>query len=109
MKLTIFARNRQTKDGKKFTSYVSKMVKKNGEEITATVKFREDCGAPKADQCPCYILVNKDDANLNTKDVTITDENTGDEKVVTQRTLWVKDWKMSDDVYVDHSLDDFED
>lgn len=108
MKLTIFAKNRTSHEGKKFTAYVTKLTKKNGEEITAGVRFREECGAPKADECPCYVIVDKKDANLNTRTQTVTDENTGEEHIATYYTMWVKNWKMSDEVYEDHSLDDFE-
>ena len=72
MKVLVFAKKRQTKDGKNFTSYVSKLTKKNGEEITAGVKFREECGAPKAEECPWYIKINKTDANLAVRKTEIT-------------------------------------
>lgn len=107
MKVLVFAKKRQTKDGKNFTAYVSKLTKKNGEEITAGVKFREECGAPKAEECPCYIEINKTDANLATRKTEITTDE-GEIKEIEQKTLWVSAWKMSQDKYVDKSLDDFE-
>ena len=107
MKVLVFAKKRQTKDGKNFTAYVSKLTKKNGEEITAGVKFREECGAPKAEECPCYIEINKMDANLATRKTEITTDE-GEIKEIEQKTLWVSAWKMSPDKYVDKSLDDFE-
>lgn len=103
MKLTIFAKKRNTKEGKVFFTYITKMKKKTGEEITATVKFQEECGNPKAEKCPMNIEVDKHDANFNIK--TETDEAG---EVYTRNTLWVSAWKPSADIYVDHSMDDFE-
>lgn len=108
MELAIFAKNRTSKEGKKFTAYVTKLVKKSGEIITTGVRFREDCGAPKADECPCYILVDKANANLNTHSQLVTDPETGEERTATYYTMWIKDWKKSNKIYEDHSLDDFE-
>lgn len=109
MRVLVFAKKRQTKDGKKFTAYVTKMPRKDGTDLTAGVKFREECGAPTAESCPCYIEFDKKDANLSSKSREVTDEETGEIKDVVQYTLWVSKWNMSDEEYVDHSLDDFED
>ena len=109
MKVLVFAKKRQTKDGRNFTAYVTKMTKKDGSELTAGVKFREECGAPTADECPCYIEVNKNDANLSTRTYEVTDPDTNEVKDVTQYTLWVSKYVKSVEEYVDHSLDDFED
>lgn len=109
MKVLIFAKKRQTKEGKAFTAYVTKMTKKDGSDLTASVKFREDCGAPKADECPCYIIVDKLDANMSTKTREVVDSESGEIRDVTNYTLWVSKWVKSDEEYVDHSLDDFED
>ena len=108
MEIVVFAKNRTSKEGKKFTAYVTKLTKKNGEEITAGVRFREDCGAPKADECPCCIEVDKKDANLNTHTQLVTDPDTGEERTAIYYTMWVMNWKKSDKIYEDHSLDDFE-
>lgn len=109
MKILVFAKKRQTKDGRSFTAYVTKLMKKDGEPITAGVKFREECGAPNADDCPCYIEVDKRNCNFNTKDVQIKDPETGEETTAISHTLWISAWRMSDEEYVDHSMDDFED
>lgn len=103
MKATIFAKKRFTADAKVFYNFISRMKKKDGEEITATVKFREDCGAPKPEDCPLNIEFNRADANIVHKNVVTKD---GEEKTV--YTLWLSAWKKSADVYEDHSLDDFE-
>jgi hypothetical protein len=107
MKVLVFAKKRQTKEGKSFTAYVSKLVKKDGSELTAGVKFREDCGAPKAEDCPCYIEFEKKDGNLSTKKFESLNDD-GELEVKEQHTLWISSWKKSDEVYVDTSLDDFE-
>lgn len=109
MKVLVFAKKRQTKDGKNFTAYVTKLTKKDGEEVTMSVKFREDCGSPKMEECPCYILVDKVNANMTTKKHEITDEESGEIREVVNNTLWVSAWDMSPEKYVDTSLDEFED
>lgn len=107
MRVLVFAKKRQTKEGKQFTAYVSRLTKKDGEEITTGVKFREECGAPKMEECPCYIEIDKANANLTTKKMEITTED-GEIKEVESKTLWVSKWEMSKEKYVDTSLDDFE-
>lgn len=109
MKVLVFAKKRQTKDGKAFTAYVTKMTKKDGSDLTAGVKFREECGSPKADECPCYLLIDKLDANLSKRVREEVDAESGEIRDRVSYTLWVSDWKKSDEEYVDHSLDDFED
>ena len=102
--ITIFAKKRTTKDGKKtFYSYLTKLTKKDGEEVVATVKFPEDKDMDEK-LCPCNIDVEKEDINMSSK--TITDDTTG--KTFESRTLWVKDWTMSATPYVDTSLDDYD-
>ena len=107
MKVLVFAKKRQTKDGKAFTAYVAKLKKVDGSEVTTGIKFREDCGAPKLEECPCYIEFDKKDANMTTKQLEVTTAD-GEIKDVESRTLWVQKWEMSDEVYVDTSLDEFE-
>ena len=108
MKILIFSKKRQTKDGRNFTAYVTKMAKKDGSELTAGVKFREECGAPTADECPCYIEVAKENANLATKNMEVTSED-GEIRDVVQHTLWISKWEKSNEEYIDHSLDEFDD
>lgn len=100
--ITIFAKKRQSKDGKKtFTSYLTTLTKKDGTTETMGVKFREEAGEPK--ECPCNIIVNKDDANISKR--TYIREDTGE--AAEAKTLWVTAWKKGS-AYVDHSLDDYE-
>ena len=104
MELTIYAKKRQTNEGKTFYTYLSTLTRKDGSELKVSVKFREDCGNPKADQCPMNIIVSKENANLSAKDYGVNEE-TGE--VLTSHTLWVSAWEKGSE-YVDHSLDDFE-
>lgn len=108
MKALIFAQKKQTKEGKPFNTYLARLKKKDGEEITVEAKFREECGNPKADKCPMYIEYEKGDANLSEKKETYTDE-VGEEKEVVRRRLWISKYTESEEKYVDHSLDEFED
>ena len=108
MKVAIFAKKRTTRDGKPFTSYVTRLMKKDGESIACGVRFREECGSPKESECPCYIEFDKSDANMTEKTIEITDPETNEIRDVTSRTLWITNWTTSPEKYVDHSLDDFE-
>lgn len=108
MKVLVFGKKRQTKEGKNFTAYVTKMTKKDGTEITASVKFREECGQPKLEETPCYIEFDKTNGNMTHRNVEVTDNETGEIKEITNHTLWISKWKMSNEKYVDKSLDDFE-
>lgn len=99
MKITVFAKSRQTESGKKFYVYVSRLRKNDGTEFPVKVNFKDD-NVPK--EFPIIINVDKKDANLSTK--TYVDEATGDVKET--KTLWVTSWTSTDEVFVDHSLDD---
>lgn len=105
MKIAVFAKKAKSNDGRSFIRYLGKLQKKTGEEITCTIKFREECGSPNPASCPCYITVIKKDANLARR--TYTDPRTGD--VGESFTLWVNAWALSADRFVDTSLDEFED
>lgn len=106
MEITIYAKKKQTTEGKTFTAFLAKLNKKDGSTVTASVKFREDCGQPKLEECPMNIIIEdkKRDANMSTR--TYTREDTGED--ATSYTLWINAWKRSANVYEDHSLDDFE-
>ena len=103
MKLLIFSKKRTANDGKVFYNYLSTLVRKStGEAIPIQVKFRQECGAPDPHTCPCYILVEKTDANLTSREI-LTDDNS----VKKVNTLWVSTWKNGGD-YIDHTLDDID-
>lgn len=105
MKITLFAKKRTTREGKPFSVYVSKLQKKDGTEQYVTVKYSGDDPAKdfRADLCPLIIDVDRASANLSRKKHT-DDEGNEYESF----TLWVKDYTLSTEKYVDHSLDDFE-
>ena len=66
MKLTVFAKKRTTTEGKRFYIYLTQLTRKeDGEHVTVQVKFPEGF-APKYDDCPINIIVEKDKANLST-------------------------------------------
>lgn len=101
--ITIFAKKRTTKDGKKFDAFITRLTKKDGTTVVTSVKFPDE-NKPNAVECPMNIDVPKGKMNLSTR--TITDEETG--AVVESRTLWVKEWTKSKTPYVDTSLDEFD-
>lgn len=103
MKIGVFAKKRTSRDNRPFTSYIGRLVKKDKTEVTVSINFREECGAPKPEQCPMFIEVEKKDANLVIKEV--VKEDTGD--VITSRVLWVSKWKPAGE-FIDHSLDEYE-
>ena len=105
MNVTVFGKKKTTKEGKNFTAYVAQLNKVDGSTITASVKFREECGQPKLEECPINIIVEKEDANLAERNY-VKDERTGEE--ATAYTLRISKWKRSPEAYVDHSLDEFE-
>lgn len=102
MEITVFAKKRAGKDGKNFYSYLAKLLKKDGSALTVSVKFRDETGKPKPENCPMNIVVNKGDMNLSEK--LYEHEDTGESAV--SYTLWVSKWTEGAE-YVDHSLDDF--
>lgn len=103
MEISIFAKKRQTKDGRTFYVYLSTLHKKDGTDVKCQVKFDNNCcEPPKPDDCPCNILIDKDDCNFSSKTLVI--EATGE--LVERSTLWVKHWAAGGE-YVDHSMDDF--
>lgn len=103
MIITVFAKRRQTNEGKIFYNYLTTLKNRNGESVPAQVKFRDSAGQPRPEDCPCNIIVEKTDANLSSREY--TDENTAEVRVA--RTLWVTRWDNGPE-YVDHSLDDFD-
>lgn len=101
MQVTIYAKKRTTAEGKAFCNYLTTLTKKDGTELKCSVKFREECGQPKAEKCPMNIAFEKADANLATK--TYTDDNG---EVLTAYVLWLSNWAEGEK-FVDHSMDDF--
>ena len=106
MLLNVFAKKRTGRDGKVFYNFLSTLTKKDGEQESVQLKFREDAGLPNASKCPMTIEVDKSKANLTKKMVTV--EKNGEEQEIEQRILWISEYVYKGD-YVDHSLDDYED
>ena len=102
MKLTIFSKTMKSKDDRKFKVYLTRLVKKDGEEVPVRVAWAEGVVPPAS--YPCIILVDKKNANLATR--TYTD---ADGAKAQSFTLWVNEYSPSGEAYVDHSLDEFED
>lgn len=112
MQIALFAKKIVGNDGKLFYRYLSTLTKKTGEEIKVSVRFRQECGNPKGEDCPMYIIVPKDKANLAMERYTKTveDPDSG-EPIITENIgykLWVSEWKKGPE-YKDTSLDEFSD
>lgn len=104
MEIVIFAKKRQTKDGKKtFFTYLSTLTRKDGAPVLVSVRFIDPCKAPDPLDCPCNIVVEKEDCNLSKEDYISNSTN----EVKTSYKLWVKRY-ANGTPYVDHSMDDFE-
>lgn len=103
MEITIFAKKRQTRDGKKyFFSYLTTLKKKDGSPCTCAVKFAAPAENPDPLLCPMNIVVDKSECHMVIEPY--TNERTGEVK--DSYRLWVKNYKPGSP-YVDHSMDDF--
>lgn len=105
MKVTVFAKKKTTQEGKTFYTYIGRMLnKKSGEEVSVQIKFKEDCGAPKPDKCPCILEIPKEMANLSRQKYGEAEDGAP----LYSHTLWVSEWHNTNEKFIDHSLDDFE-
>ena len=102
MEISLFAKKVTTKEGRTFYKYLSTLTRKDGEQQGVRVCFTEDAPAPKPENCPCNIVIEKKDCNVSTRHY--TDKN-GNEREA--RTLWISGWKNGSE-YVDNSMDDYE-
>lgn len=111
MEITLFSKKRVTREGKPFYSFLTTLKRKDGTDLVCAVKFRDEAGTPKPENCPMNILVDKSKASLSVKkfDRQVTDPETGE--ISTEQgksyTLWVSSW-LPGGPYVDHSLDDIQ-
>lgn len=95
--LNVFKKERATKEGRKFTAYITRITnKETGETVSAGLKFEENVDVPK--EFPVRIDV----INGSVSTRKFVDEKTNEEKI--GYTVWVRDWKKSDEDYVDNSL-----
>lgn len=98
--VNIFKKEKTTKEGRKFNSYLTRITNKaSHEEVSASVKFEEGCDAPK--DYPVRIDV----VNGSVSSKKYQDPVTKEEKL--SYTLWVREWKKSEQAYEDKSLDDW--
>ena len=104
MRATIFSKKMQTKEGRNYNRYITKLTKVDGSVVTMAVKFREECGEPK--NCPCNIVFDKANANFSEKVQTYIDKETGEEKEAVSKVLWINAWTEGEP-YVDTSMDEF--
>lgn len=104
MKTTIFAKRVKSHDGKSFVVFVTQLERKDGSRQYMRVMYSGKDRSKVFDTgiCPLVIEFNREDANVSAE--TYTDKS-GEERK--SYTLWVKDYKVSDEKFVDHSLDDF--
>lgn len=101
MEITVFAKKKQTKQGKTFFTYLTTLKKKDGTEDKMEVKFRDECGVPE--KFPVNIIVNKDQCNISKK--MKNREDTGE--IFEVKTLWITAWSAGSE-YVDTSLDEYD-
>ena len=101
VQLTIFAKKRNTKEGREFTSYLTRLTRKDGTVQTMSVKFK-DVEGPGLEECPMNIQIEREDMNVSKKDYLNDDGET-----LINYTLWVKAWKEGSP-WIDASLDEFE-
>lgn len=101
MKITVFAKERKGKDNNSFLSYLSKLTKNTGEEVTVQLKFSEECGRIKKENCPCIIEVDTSDCSYSERKVV------KDDREIINRVLWINKYNKTDEVFVDTSANVF--
>lgn len=101
MKITVFCKERNGKDNNKFLSYLSKLTKNTGEEVTVQLKFSEECGRIKKENCPCIIDVEVSDCSYSER------KFIKDDREITNRVLWINKYTKTDEVFVDTSASCF--
>lgn len=115
MKINVFKKERTTRDGRKFDTYIGRLVKKDGEVLTVQVKFKNNVKLPK--EFPIGMEIEKANANLSSRKydsfTTIYNKDNGeiintDKVEKLSYTFWVSAIK-STFPFIDNSLDDFED
>ena len=106
MKITVFAKQATSKEGRNFYNYFGKLTKVDGSEVTVNLKFKKTAGEPDGAKCPMNIVVDKTNANYVEKEETYTKDD--EEKVALKKTLWINAWTEGE-AYRDESLDAFVD
>lgn len=104
--ITIFGSKKQTKEGREFIVYCTHLEnKETGEEEYFTVKFRDGVEKPKNN--PCNIDIEKENISIQTKKEKYTDKETGEEKEISKKILWINGYNESAEPYIDHSTDSY--
>ena len=101
MEITIYSKKRQSREGRTFFNFLTTLTSKDGAERTMQVKFREEGGIPKPEQCPMNVIIEKPDCNISKRKYTDKDGIACE-----AFTLWVSRWKPGSE-YVDHSTDEY--
>lgn len=104
MKATIFSKRIRTNDGKSFYINVTSLDKKDGTKQYMKVMYSGKDKNKNFDNEVYPVIIEFDRKNANVSTQTYTDHNGELRK---SYTLWIKDYTVSDEVFVDHSLDDF--
>ena len=104
MKTIVFAKKVKTNDVKSFFTFVTSLEKKDGSKQYMNVMYSGDDKNKKFDSEDCPLVIEFDKANANISTTTYTSKD-GEERK--RYTLWLKDYTVSEEKYVDHSLDDF--
>lgn len=98
--VNVFKKEKTSKEGRKFNSYLTRITNKTShEEVSASVKFEEGVDAPK--EFPIRIDV----LNGSVSPKKYQDPITKEDKL--SYTLWIREWKISEEKYEDKSLDDW--
>lgn len=104
MEIIVFSKKRKSQEGRPFTTYLTSLTKKDGTRQTMQLKFKDETPKPNAADCPMYINVDKNNANISKS--TYKRRDTGEDSV--SFTLWVSEWAKSDRIFTDDSLDEYE-
>lgn len=106
MKITVFTKQGKKKDGTPFKKYVTTLTRKStGEKVYADVRFPED--SLNAYQMKTGVVISFPAIIEFKGNMTESHTTAEDGKEYTNHFVWVKEI-VSDEPYVDTSLDDFE-
>ena len=106
MKVTLFSKKIKGKNNTSFNIITTKIMRKDGTEVYARVRFN-GCVEPELSGGPAIIEFEKGNANMSSRSRNVVDDD-GVVHTAINYTLWIKNYKLSDEKFVDHSLDDFE-
>lgn len=104
MKTTIFAKRIKSHDGKSFTIFVTNLERKDGTKQYMKVMYTGKDKNKNFDSDTCPMVIEFDRQSANVSKTSYKDRN-GEERLT--YTLWIKDYRKLNEMFVDHSLDDF--